>query len=308
MTRPHGCRAGRPQEGRGERVRLIASPPDPTAAAPAGARDLDRSFGHDRPGGTAATFLVLGLALLGAAAAEAQTTPRILVSNAGQGSDNSANTNGNDHAQLFHTAGHALGYMLTSVIINSEDPEGDAFDVEICAEDGTANEFPSTTASDCTALTAPGSFTAGNLTFTHAGLALSANTNYVVVIKPRSGASVLIDSTTSGGEDATGLSGWSIKGYFYWNNSGTWTNQSGTNEALRITVNGYENVDAVTFTCSADSMVNRIWTGNLTVGSWNFTSNTSHPTSHSSAGTILVTLPGQSFQTRISPSAAIRTR
>ena len=102
-------------------------------------------------------------------------------------SDDTASTGGNDHAQLFRTAGATNGYTLTSVTVVSEDAEGDAFDVEICAEDGTANEFPSTTASDCTALTAPASFTAGNLEFTHAGLALSANTNYVVVIKPRAG-------------------------------------------------------------------------------------------------------------------------
>ena len=66
----------------GHRLRLIASPPDPTAAAPAGARDLDRSLRHDRPGRTAATFLVLGLALLGAA--EAQTTD-LLVTGFGDG-------------------------------------------------------------------------------------------------------------------------------------------------------------------------------------------------------------------------------
>ena len=201
--------------------------------------------------------------LLGAVAAEAQT-PRILVSNASQGSDDSASTGGNDHAQLFRTAGATNGYTLTSVTVISEDAEGDAFDVEICAEDGTANEFPSTTTSDCTALTAPMSFTAGNLEFTHAGLALSANTNYVVVIKPRAGANVAIDSTTSSGEDATGLSGWSIKNYFYWNNSGIWTNQSGTNEVLQITVNGYEVVLVAPPVITTGT---EIWSGTVTVAS-----------------------------------------
>ena len=209
----------------------------------------------------------MGLLLLGAAAAEAQT-PRILVSNVSQGSDDVANTSGNDHAQLFRTAGATNGYTLTSVTVVSEDAEGDAFDVEICAEDGTANEFPSTTASDCTALTAPGSFTAGNLGFTHAGLALSANTNYVVVVKPRSGANVAINSTTSSGEDSTGLSMWSIKNYFYWNNSGTWTNQSGTNEALRITVNGHEGAPVVV-TPPVVTTGTEIWSATLTVGRLN---------------------------------------
>ena len=206
------------------------------SAAPAGARDRDRSRRPARPGRAAATVLVVGLALLGAAPAEAQTS-RILVSNVSQAADDSANTSGNDHAQLFHTGDHTTGYTLTSVIVVSEDAEGDAFDVDICTADTTANEFPTST---CTALDAPMSFAAGNLEFTES-LTLSANTNYVVVVKPRAGANVAIDSTTSGGEDSTSIDTmWSIKGYFYWNNSGTWTNQSGTNEALRIIVSGYE--------------------------------------------------------------------
>ena len=135
----------------------------------------------------------MGLVLLGAAAAEAQTE-RILVSNTAVANDDTANTSGNDHAQLFHTAGHTGGYTLTKVRVNSADDEGDDFDVEVCEEDGSADEFPSTTASDCTALTAPSDFTAGLALFTHAGLALSANTNYVVVIKQRGTGSVRLKS------------------------------------------------------------------------------------------------------------------
>ena len=188
------------------------------SAAPAGARDRDRSRRHARPGRAAATVLVVGLLLLGAAAAEAQTT-RTLVSNAAQTGDDSANTSGNDHAQLFHTGAHAAGYTLTTVVVNSDDVEDDDFDVEICGADTTANEFPTT---DCTALTAPASFTGvGNVVFTHTGLALSANTNYVVVIKQRGTGSVEIDSTTSSGEDASGLSDWSIKNKFYWKSGST---------------------------------------------------------------------------------------
>ena len=176
--------------------------------------------------------------LLGAAAAEAQTS-RTLVSNSAQSADDSANTSGNDHAQLFHTGGHAAGYTLISVVVNSEDAQNDDFDVEVCEEDGTANEFPSTAVGDCTALTAPASF-AGNVIFSHAGFALSANTNYVVVIKQRGTGSVELNSTPSGGEDTSiGLSDWSIKNYFYWKSGSTWMNQSGQNEALRIIVNGY---------------------------------------------------------------------
>ena len=140
------------------------------------------------------------------------------------------------------TAGHTGGYTLTKVRVNSpEDVEDDDFDVEVCEEDGSADEFPSTTASDCTALTAPSDFTAGLVFFAHAGLALSANTNYVVVIKQRGTGSVRLKSTTNTGEDTSlGLSGWSIKDKFYWKSGSTWMIKSGSNEALRIVVSGYE--------------------------------------------------------------------
>ena len=118
----------------------------------------------------------------------------------------------------------------------------DDFDVEICEEDGSADEFPSTTASDCTALTAPSDFSAGLVFFTHAGLALSANTNYVVVIEQRGTGSVRLKSTTNTGEDSAGLSDWGIKNKFYWKSGSTWMIKSGSNEALRIVVSGYEGV------------------------------------------------------------------
>ena len=227
-------------------------PPD-YSAAPARARDRDRSLRPARPGRTAATVLVLGLLLLGAAAAEAQTV-RILVSNSGQTADDSANTSGNRHAQLFRTGANAAGYTLTQVVVNSEDAEGDDFDVEVCEADTTANEFPTTT---CTALTAPASFAAGNLHFPHAGLALSANTNYVVVITQRGTGSVELNSTTSGGEDTSlGLSDWSIKDKFYWRSGITWMIKSGSDEALRIIVRGYVGVslDATDATLNALSV------------------------------------------------------
>ena len=210
-------------------------PPD-FSAAPAAARDRDRSRRPARPGRLAATVLVVGLVLLGAAAAEAQTS-RILVSNVLQTGDESANTSGNDHAQLFRTGTHAGGYILTIVTVNSAAVEDDDFDVEVCEEDGSADEFPSTT---CTALTAPSDFSTNFMEFTHAGLALSANTNYVVVIKQRGTGSVELRSTTFSGEDSQGLSGWSIKDKFYWKSGSTWMIKSGSNEALRIIVDGYE--------------------------------------------------------------------
>ena len=166
---------------------------------------------------------------------------RTLVSNVFQSADDSANTSGNDHAQLFHTGANTAGYTLTSVTVNSDDTQDDDFDVEVCEEDGGPDEFPSNNAADCTALTAPASFVGvGNVVFTHTGLSLSANTNYVVVIKQRGTGSVELDSTTSSGEDASGLSDWSIKNKFYWKSGSTWMLKSGSNEALSIIVFGYE--------------------------------------------------------------------
>ena len=180
-------------------------------------------------------LLALGGVLLWSAPTEAQTTTRILVSNVGRGADDSVSTSGNAHAQLFHTAAATHGYTLTSVIVVSEDTQGDDFDVDIC--EVSSSGFPT---SRCTALTRPGSFTAGNLKFTHPGLFLEANTDYTVVIKQRGSQHVTLDSTTSGREDSTGLTGWSIKNKYDVKVSGDWEHKSGSNEAIQITVNGYE--------------------------------------------------------------------
>ena len=186
-------------------------------------------------------LLALGGVLLWSTLAEAQTTSRILVSNVGQGGDDNASLSGNDHAQLFHTAantGSNTGYVLTSVIVVSEDTQGDDFDVEICLADDTT-AFPTST---CTELTPPGSFVAGTLEFTApgAGMRLNANDNYVVVFKQIGIGSVTLDSTTDNGEDSTGLSGWSIKNKFDWKSGGAWQHKGGTDEAIQITVKGSE--------------------------------------------------------------------
>ena len=177
------------------------------------------------------------------------------MSNAFQSADDSANTSGNKHGQLFSTGANTAGYTLITVIVNSDDAQNDDFDVEICEADTTANEFPTTT---CTALTAPTGSNAfsGNVIFEHTGLALAANTNYVVVVTQRGTGSVELDSTTSSGEDAAGLSDWSIKNKFYWQSGSTWMLKSGANEALSIIVSGYVNTvgDATDATLSALSV------------------------------------------------------
>ena len=180
-------------------------------------------------------LLALGGVLLWSMPAQAQTTSRVLVTNLGQGADDSVSTSGNAHAQLFNTGNAMHGYTLTSVVVPSEDTQGDDFDVEICKVD--SDGFP---ISVCTALQRPGDFTAGNLVFTHPGLVLDANTDYTVVIKQIGSQYVTLDSTTSGREDSTGLTGWSIKNKYDVKVSGDWEHKSGSNEAIQITVNGYE--------------------------------------------------------------------
>ena len=182
-------------------------------------------------------LLALGGVLLWSTPADAQPVSRILVSNVSQSNNERVDLDGNDHAQLFHTAAKTGGWVLTSLIVVSEDSQGDDFDVEIC-EAHNSTEFPTST---CTRLSRPSSFAAGSLKFTHSGIHLNANDNYVAVFKQAGNEDVSLDATTSAGEDSTGLSGWSIKDKFDWNDGGTWRQKGGSsNEAILITVNGYE--------------------------------------------------------------------
>ena len=186
-------------------------------------------------------LLALGAVLLWSTTVQAQTA-RILVSNVLQGDDDSVSVGSSHHAQLFHTAantGTNTGYVLTSLIVVSEDTTGDDFDVEICEADSSG--FPTST---CTELTRPGSFVAGTLEFTApgVGMRLNANDNYTAVFKhvPVGSSTVDLDSTTNNGEDSTGLSGWSIDNKFDWKSGGAWQQKSGGDEAIQITVKGFE--------------------------------------------------------------------
>ena len=189
-------------------------------------------------------LLALGGVLLWSTPGAAQTA-RILVSNVSQSGNERVDLDGNDHAQLFHpaanTGGNTAGWVLTSLIVVSEDTQGDDFDVEIC-EAHNSTEFPTST---CTRLSRPSSFTAGSLEFTAGtGMLLSANTNYTAVFQQIGNEGVSLDATSAAGEDSTGLSGWSIKNKFDWNDGGTWKQKGGSsNEAILITVNGYETVN-----------------------------------------------------------------
>ena len=165
------------------------------------------------------------------------------MSNVGQSSNERVDLDGNDHAQLFHTGAANGDWVLTSLIVVSEDSQGDDFDVDIC-EAHNSTEFPTSSASTpCTRLSRPSSFAAGHLQFTApgAGIGLNDNDNYVAVFKQSGNEDVSLDATTSAGEDSTGLSGWSIKNRFDWKDGNTWKHKGGgSNEAILITVNGYD--------------------------------------------------------------------
>ena len=188
------------------------------------------------------TLLALAGVLLWSTPTEAQTPSRVLVSNVSQGSDDSAALSGNDHGQRFTTGSATGGYFLTSVVVVSEDAQDDDFDVEVCEADDSTG-FPTST---CTELWRPDDFEAGNLEFkaptdiSAPGIRLNASDDYVVVFKQDGTEGVTLDSTTSAAEDSTGLSGWSIRNKFYWNNARTWQEKGGGNESFQVTVNGYE--------------------------------------------------------------------
>ena len=164
-----------------------------------------------------------------------QDTNRVLVSNTGQGEDADTPIT-RDHSQAFTAGGTGRTYAVHGVTMTSEDTESDDLALQICGADSNGN--PTTT---CTDLTAPDSFAAGPLFFTaptSPALELSSGANYAVVFKTPGGETVVLDSTESNNEDASSLSGWSIRDRSKWK-SGTnsWPDQA-DEEAIRITIHG----------------------------------------------------------------------
>ena len=158
---------------------------------------------------------------------------RALTTNFGQSSDSNIVRRGNS-AQAFSTGSHSAGYALDRVEIKSEDAEGDSFSLSVCTVN--ASGFPTST---CTALTAPTSFAAGTLAFTApANTVLAADTTYTLRISDLNDTFVVLDSTSSNGEDSGGATGWSIANTSdLFSNSNVWiSNPSGT--SFRIAVKG----------------------------------------------------------------------
>ena len=162
--------------------------------------------------------------------------PRTLVSNHSQSPDIVA-TYTRDHGQAFTTGSETNGYIVTSVVIRSEDTDNDPIPLKIC-EVGT-DDFPT---ADCWELIAPLTFPNGELLTYTAGarpaLTLEADATYMVVLSAPTSVELKVAATSGTGEDSGSLSGWSIRDKFQWyNTSNTWVDAS-SSRAIRITING----------------------------------------------------------------------
>ena len=165
--------------------------------------------------------------------------PRVLVSNARQGNDADTSIT-TDHSQAFTVGSIERPYIVHGVTMISEDTEGDDLALQICGADSNGN--PTTT---CTDLTAPDSSAAGSLFFTAPTdpvLALTSGANYAVVFKTPGGESVVLDSTESNGEDASSLSGWSIRDRSKSKGGANSWSENDDDEAIRITIHGKASV------------------------------------------------------------------
>ena len=191
--------------------------------------------------GMAALLLVVFAALF---ALPLQAQADTLVSNLGQTSENTV-TNNQDRAQSFTTGTHAAGYTLNSIVIGYNDGGGNAFTAEIWTT--TAAGAPSTLKHS---LTAPTTFSQGDLTFTApANATLDAETTYSVVMELSTGTGTTFKrtSTINPDEDSGAAAGWSIGDTYHYKASG-WI-PSSSNKPHLIAIKGTTN----TTTLSTDA-------------------------------------------------------
>ena len=155
-----------------------------------------------------------------------------LVGNSGQSGNESVILN-RDHAQAFYTGNNPGGYGVGSVTIISEDLENDPIDLKICY----ATDDPTT---HCWSLTPPDSFVQGPLVFTvpdSSLLRLAPEDVYVVLLRPGS-ADVKLAATSSAGEDATTLAGWSIQDKFFVDSPDDGWTETSRLTAIRFMISG----------------------------------------------------------------------
>ena len=195
--------------------------------------------------------------------------PVILVSNLSQTANQNA-TYSRDHGQAFTTGNNSTGYSVTSVTIVSEDPNNDAIPLQICEVDGSVH--PTTV---CTDLTPPSSYPQGNLTYTvptTTPLTLDADTTYMLVFKAPPSGLLRVAATSSDGEDAASLTGFSIANAFQWyNTSNTWV-IGNFSRAILITITGKVNQTApgaptdLSATARGSDEINLSWTAPESTG------------------------------------------
>ena len=223
------ARALRARRHEGLRTSGTALRPHPGSTLPRTAR---RTQGRIRQAGAlVGACLVLALATLCStpAAAQSETT---LISNIGQGNLSSASFS-NDRAQQFTTGSNSAGYTVSSIDIVSTDAEGDTFDVQLCTVD---SQGYISSASTCTALTRPGSFAAGTLTFTASpAIDLDSNTTYTIRLTNMN--NVRLGRTSIDAEDAGGAAGWRLSDAYDILAGATWATSS-SGRSLRVAVKG----------------------------------------------------------------------
>ena len=156
-------------------------------------------------------------------------TAEVLVSNTDQLAGSNSNLASHDSAMGFTTGAETAGYDITSVEVRFGGTPGGTVSVAI------ATGLPNSTDIVAT-MENPSSFSSGNLTFTAPdNTALSANTEYWVIIEASSGSVAL---TSSQNEDSAGEDDWSIAdgGYFRTASStGSWSSSS---SIRKIRING----------------------------------------------------------------------
>ncbi len=173
-----------------------------------------------------------------------------LVSNFGQANGGTGNFVQHDHAQAFTTGANAGGYTLTGVDFSFPQINDGGLAGKLAAE--IRSDSSGAPGAVVATLTKPGTIAAGTNSFTHAGVALAANTTYwavldvTLVLLP--GANT-IQNTASDAEDAGGADGWTIADdghYRTWNTSGAWTSFS---QSRKMTIHGraVETVETETF-------------------------------------------------------------
>ena len=188
--------------------------------------------------GAASALAAAFALLLGAGAAEAQTSVK-LVGNLAAGTSGSANVQ-NDNAQAFTTGAHSAGYTLTKVVfrLRLSGTAEPTYTVTIRSDSsGSPGSVVGT-------LTNPASLptTYGNTDFmaSGAGIHLDADTTYWLVwdVSAMNSALGNIDITGSDAEDGGAAAGWSIanNGLFRTFDATSWTTSA---SSRKIAIHGY---------------------------------------------------------------------